>query len=140
MIDAEEEIFQQFVQELGKEFEVTNLGKEVGRNVVDFHSRLNASSPLLAPKQRDMIVALLLMAQQKGYRVRSRGLGTHAGGHGLLALLNTATELRNELISDLGSLVDSGALFRWPCPGASKTFDGRFFQLRSREILQPASD
>jgi Membrane MotB of proton-channel complex MotA/MotB len=104
IIDAEEEIFQQYLAQLKKDFTVKNLGKEAGRSAVDFHSRLNTTAPLLSRKQRDMVVPLVLMAQQKGYQVDIIVWAPTPADTACLRSLGVASELRDELLADLGQI------------------------------------
>jgi len=101
VIDGEEEVFQQFLQETKKDLKVKNEGKEAGRSSVDFHSRLNSTHPMLSTKQHDMIIPLVLMARQKGYRVEIVVWCPTPADTACLRAIKTASQLRDELMSDL---------------------------------------
>jgi hypothetical protein len=103
VIDGEEEVFQQFLGNAKKDLKVENAGRESGRTSVDFYSRLNSTSPLLSPKQHDMIVPLLLMAQQRGFRVEVVVWAPTPADTACFRSIKTANVLRNELLAELAT-------------------------------------
>ena len=98
ILDAEEEHFQNFLNDVKAAHPVAKLPGQLGEAAVDFHGPLAEESPRLSKKQRDMASKLLGFLDQPGYTVEIVVWSPTPYNSALLRSAGYAREIRQELL------------------------------------------